>query len=254
MDRLLGRLVALPLVALSASAALQGARIAAALKRFRADPPATCFEHHPPRPRARVLVLGDSTGVGIGAGRSDAAVAGLLARDFPGAAVTNACRNGARVADVLAQVRSGVFGAEPFDLVLLHVGGNDVIRLTPASSLARDAEALLEALGGIGHRTIWLGSANVGLAPVFVPPFSWVLSARTRRASELFARLAAERGAEFVGFFYERGEDRFSARPEVYFAADRLHPSASSYAFCYREMLRRTPLRRWLAPAAARAG
>ena len=54
-----------------------------------------------PKSALRVLVLGDSTGVGIGANRPEESIAGLLAQDFPAADIVNVSRSGARVADAL---------------------------------------------------------------------------------------------------------------------------------------------------------
>ena len=75
---------------------------------------------------------------------------------------------------------------------------------------------------------VWAGVANVGLAPLFLPPFFWVLSARTRRVTRLLRACAREHGAEFVDFFRERATDPFSADPARYYAADRVHPSAAA--------------------------
>lgn len=49
------------------------------------------------------------------------------------------------------------------------------------------AARLLDALRGRARRVLWVGMANVGLAPLFLPPFSWWMTARTRRANGLLA-------------------------------------------------------------------
>ena len=45
---------------------------------------------------------------------------------------------------------------------------------------ARQA-ALLPQLHRIAKRVIWLGPGDVGLAPLFRPPFSWWISRRSRQ-------------------------------------------------------------------------
>src|SRR2546430_162627 len=51
------------------------------------------FERHLDQCRARVLVVGDSLGVGTGALRAEDSIAGLLAREFPDVAICNRARN-----------------------------------------------------------------------------------------------------------------------------------------------------------------
>src|SRR4030095_16466480 len=116
---------------------------------------------------ATVLILGDSTGVGVGATRPEESIAGLLAADFPDADVVNVSESGAKVADTLAQVRACAAQGLRFDLALLHVGGNDVVRATPAAKLSDDCEQLLDELARLADRSLWLGPPNLGIAPLF---------------------------------------------------------------------------------------
>lgn len=211
-----------------------------------------CFEHRPPLQRARILVLGDSTGVGVGAADPRESLAGLLATEFPNAEIVNASVAGARIADVLKQCREQRWSAHAFDLVLLHAGGNDVLRLTGWSALTTDAAELLEHLRDVGKRIIWMGVANIGLSPLFIAPFSWWMSARTRKASRLFAACARSAGVEFIDFFSERRHDVFSRECGKYYAADGLHPSSHSYRYCYEVLKHQTPLAVVLQAAAER--
>ena len=51
---------------------------------------------------ARVLVLGDSTGVGLGASMPDESIPGMLSADHPLVEITNLAVSGARLEDVFA--------------------------------------------------------------------------------------------------------------------------------------------------------
>jgi hypothetical protein len=89
-----------------------------------------------------VLVVGDSTGVGTGATTPAASIAGLLGAAFPHVSVVNLAVNGARTLDVIMQLAGAAPGR--YDLVLVHAGGNDVLRRTPfarARSAGRCADA-----------------------------------------------------------------------------------------------------------------
>lgn len=209
--------------------ARQGRRLAA---RARA------FECHPPAPGARVL-LGDSTAVGVGAPRPEDSLPGLLAQAHPGVQVVNRSANGARVADLPAQLAEA---PGRFEVVLVLAGGNDVLRLTPHAALRDQAAALLQALQPVADRTVWLGSANIGGSPRLRGPLRWWMAWRTGRTMALLAREAARHGATFIDFFRPLREDLFARQAGLYFAADGVHPSAASYRHCFEVLQRHTPL------------
>jgi lysophospholipase L1-like esterase len=194
----------------------------------------------------RVLVLGDSTGVGTGAGRAQQSVAGCLAAQFPHVTIVNRARNGARVLDTLMQLVDE--GVERYDAILVHAGGNDVLRGTPLRALAPQVDALMARACRMSAHVIVTTTPNVGLAPAFFPPLSWWFSRRSRRIGELFAAAACRHGAHYVNFFHPRATDPFSRRWRHYFAGDRLHPSAACYRFVYEALLASTPLAAALAP------
>ena len=189
------------------------------------------FERRSSEQGPRILILGDSTGVGVGASRPEESIAGLLAADFPDADVVNVSESGAKVADTLAQVRPCAAQDLRFDLALLHVGGNDVVRSTPPAKLADDCEQLLQELGRLTERSLWLGPPNLGHAPLFTPPFSWLVAARSRAATAIFIDCAARHGVTFVNFSSPEHEARFVRARAEHFAADRFHPSSSSYRY-----------------------
>lgn len=244
-----------------------GRRLAAGARPYERHLPPPGTPAGPGRPLKaaaaprRVLLLGDSTGVGVGAGRPEDSIAGLLAETFPAVAITNRCVNGARTGDVRAQLAPLVAAGERFDLVLVFAGGNDVIRLTPKDRLAADARALLAALPAAlapGGEVVWAGSANVGgsplLASAVTAPLAWWLERRTHRAMSLLAREATARGVRFVDFCRTRRSCFFARHAGLCFAPDGLHPSTYSYRLCFRRLAREARLAERLgAPAGAGA-
>jgi len=241
--------IALLSLPLAAAVVWQVGQLRAGLRRgaYMAQQ-AYAVQSRPAQPSARVLMLGDSTGVGVGAGSPEATLPGLLAAEFPSVEIVNRCENGARVADAIAQLASSVDGAERFDLVLVLVGGNDVLALTPLSRLAQQAELLLDGATRVAPRTVWLGSANIGGSPRLLPPLAWWLGRRTQQVMRLLARQARGRGVEFIDFFQPRQNDLFSRNAGIYFADDGLHPSAASYKHSFDTLLHRAPLRTILQP------
>lgn len=210
---------------------------------------AVVFERPAEGHAATVLVIGDSTGVGTGAARPEDSIAGQLAAQFPHTAIVNRARNGARTLDALLQIVDA--GSARYDLVLIHVGGNDVLRRTPLRALGPQVDALVARACRLSGHVVITTTPNVGLVPAFLPPVSWWLTRRSREVCRLFADAARRHGAHYVDFFHSKATDPFSRDPHRFFAADRLHPSTDCYAYVYRDLVARSPIAAALAPQPA---
>ena len=182
---------------------------------------------------AAILILGDSTGVGVGATRPEESIAGLLAADYPDADIINVAVSGTRVAGAMAQARTCLAASLHFDLALLHVGGNDVVADTPLHQLADDCDALLEQLARVAARTVWMAPPDLGLAPLFPRPYAWVMAARSRAAAKVFAAAAARHNAVFVDFSAPAHAAYLRKRRREHFAIDGFHPNSASYKYGY---------------------
>lgn len=210
----------------------------------------TAFQQDPPAPMLRLLVVGDSTGVGTGATQPVASVAGLLGTAYPRLLVHSQARDGARFDAVPAQLAAAT-GRQGYDVVLIQAGGNDVIRGTDAAALAQvldlsfiAAKARLRP-GGVG---IVQPAGNVGNAAFFLPPLSQLMSQRARDLHTVVRSAAARHGLVFVNLYQEAAQDPFVQRPEMH-AADGLHPSDAGYRVWRDELLAQTDLAARLAPA-----
>ncbi len=189
---------------------------------------------------ATVLILGDSTGVGVGATLPEESIAGLLAADYPDAHIVNVAVSGTCVAGAVEQVRRCLEAGLHFDLALLHVGGNDVVADTPLHRLAGDCDTLLQELGRLAARTVWLGPPDLGLAPLFPRLYAWVVASRSRVASQVFSAAAARHDVVFVDFSAPAHVAHFRERRHKHFAIDGFHPNSASYKYGYltaRQML-----------------
>ena len=198
------------------------------------------FERRLSAQSATVLILGDSTGVGVGATRPEESIAGLLAADYPEAHIVNVAVSGTRVAGATAQARTCLESGLHFDLALLHVGGNDVVADTPLDQLTDDCDTLLQELGRLSGRTVWLGPPDLGLAPLFPRPYAWVMASRSRAASRVFSAAATRHNVVFVDFSAPAHVAYFRRRRRQHFAIDGFHPNSASYKYGYataRKML-----------------
>ncbi len=93
----------------------------------------------------------------------------------------------------------------------------------------------------VADTVVWIGCADIGIAPALPPPLSWWLGWRCRRAMRTIGRVARSGGAPFVDFATPEHSARFRAARRHYFAADGLHPSAAAYRECFEIVLRTVP-------------
>ncbi len=204
------------------------------------------FELRKKDAKRRVLVIGDSTGVGTGASDPADSIAGRIARDYPGTEIVNRAKDGARVADVPGELRD--FRNGEFDLVLLQVGGNDIIRFTDLVNLRNSTTRVLRLAVDKGGKVIFMSTGNVGLAPVFFPPVNWIYSWRTQKARAIFMAVSKSEKVEYIDLFRVREEDPFSKDPATFYAADTLHPGSEGYRLWYEELKRQSSIDRILGP------
>ncbi len=100
----------------------------------------------PERPVSRITVVGDSLSTGVHRLPADRLWPALLERRY-GVEVLNLSRGGARLADALHLLdRHGV--PPGTDVVLLEIGGNDLLEGTPTHRFRRQLNELLRRLDG----------------------------------------------------------------------------------------------------------
>lgn len=198
------------------------------------------IQQRPSHPSTRLLIVGDSTGVGTGASAPEHSLAGWLAQMQPDLWLENRACDGAGFRDLPAQLDAGRADAPPFDLVLILAGANDVVRLRSLRDLRRDIERVLRRAGDLAPQVIVMPAGNVGNAPLFFAPLSWLMSWRARILHREIRAAAARHRAVYVNLFKPRSRDPFVQHPHL-LSADQLHPSDAGYATWFGELMAQAP-------------
>lgn len=186
-------------------------------------------------PPLSLLILGDSSAAGVGAQTQDNAFAGrLVAALSAHHSVTwqLIASTGATTSSTLARLQETTL--EPFDVVIIILGVNDVTRGGPQRAWLRN-HARLRALlrNTTGARQLYVSQVPpLGHFPLLPNPLRWLLG---RRALRFDAALKAALGTE--------PECTYVPLPETLdigdMAEDGFHPGPDIYAAWAKEMARR---------------
>lgn len=219
-------------------------RISQAAQLARESEP---LQHTPANATQRLLIVGDSTGVGTGASSAKASLAGLLAQAFPRLRIDNRARDGATFEGVVQQLLAD---SQRYDVVLIQAGGNDVIRFRSDEAMRADIDRATALAAERAPRVLLMPAGNVGNAPFFFAPVSSLMTSRAERLHGHIQAAAQHHGAVYVNLFQPPETDPFVQNPELH-ARDGLHPSDAGYRVWFDELVRQADLSRLLAASRA---
>ena len=180
----------------------------------------------------RLVVVGDSTGAGVGASRTEFTVGARLAVAVASAvqravSVQSVAVSGARAGDLGPQVDLALALAP--DVVVVLVGANDVTHLTRRDSVGRDVGAAVRRLREAGARVVVGTCPDLGAAPAFPPPLRELAGWRGRAVGATEGRAVRLAGGVAVDLAARTGP-AFRAQPDLMHSTDRFHPSDAGYA------------------------
>lgn len=183
----------------------------------------------------RYIALGDSTGVGVGAG-ADGGYPERLARRLKAGGVPvgilNLAVSGATTSELVnGPLRRAVTRAP--DLVTVGIGGNDAWRLVPEAAFARQIKEIADALEKCGAQVVVCNIADLGLSPAARVAQAWVgvtptqITSRIRELNRQIDALAMRPRFAVVDLF-AMSQREVPQHPE-FFSPDGFHPSAAGY-------------------------
>lgn len=183
-------------------------------------------------PPVRIAALGDSLAFGTGASTPEN---GFIFRAFervrrerPDSEIDNFAMGGSTAADVLrlqvARLR------RRFDVVIICVGGNDVVRRVDPATFGATYARLIAAVRRLQPQAqiVCCGVPNVGRSPLFGGPEAGAISALARADDAQVRSVVRREHAAFVDLYAvtsirHADESRF-------LSDDRFHPSDDGYA------------------------
>ena len=135
--------------------------IRSALQKDETLLPATvAFQQRLTHPSMHILVMGDSTAVGVGAIPNTLSIAGRLGNQFPTAEVVNDSKSGIVTGELMSMIQA--HSKEHYDLVVLQIGANDVVHFTDLNAVRADLRSVLAMAHQMSPHIIVLTAGNIG--------------------------------------------------------------------------------------------
>ncbi len=180
----------------------------------------------------RLVLLGDSTALGVGVERVTETVGGQLATllaDAPGSRrveLSSVAVSGSRSSDLATQVARALVGTRP-DVAVVLVGGNDAIHFGRPSEAAEHLAAAVRRLRAVGVAVVVGTTPDLGAARAFPPPLRQLVGWQGRRLARAQSAAVKSAGGVPVDLAEQTGAV-FRADAGTY-CHDGYHPSADGY-------------------------
>ncbi len=181
-----------------------------------------------------VLVLGDSTAVGVGARVKEESLAALFADAVHATNVENRAISGARIADIPSEIETATGRA--YTYILLGVGANDIVRFKNADTAGEELAQALQKLPDHQHLIVYM-AGNVGGTELFPFILNGAYLNLTVKYHGIFKAKVEEAGGTYVDLYEDPDTDPFIRDPERYFAADGFHPSSAGYRLWFEKIV-----------------
>ncbi|MEO3812135.1 SGNH/GDSL hydrolase family protein [Sphaerisporangium sp. B11E5] len=179
----------------------------------------------------RLVMLGDSTAVGLGMDGPETTPGVVIARglaEVSGRPVKLGVhgRSGSVSADLVWQVDRAL-KAEP-DVVVIFVGANDVTTKTKPAHAVRHLQKAVRRLREAGAEVVVGTCPDLGTVRPIGQPLRWMTRVWSRQLAAAQTVGVIEEGGRTVAFADLLGPE-FASYPGEMFGPDRFHPSARGY-------------------------
>ncbi|HVE81098.1 MAG TPA: GDSL-type esterase/lipase family protein [Candidatus Dormibacteraeota bacterium] len=188
------------------------------------------YEQSQAKPRYRVLIIGDSTGVGTGVSSPEKSLAGLLGAEFPEAEIINRSINGLR-SDQLAESLESLPESK-FNLVIIHIGGNDLIRFKSLRKVQSNIKLVLDYASNRSDKVALFTTGDLSKTSFFpLAARPWYGNSSSRLRSSM-KKLATEYdNVAYIDLFSYPDLSEING-----YAVDGLHLNDAGYGLWYKAL------------------
>lgn len=182
-----------------------------------------------------ILILGDSTGYGTGATKSEDSIAGRIGAEYPRYSISNNSKNG-RVIEGARDVMVNLRQSKQYDLMVLQIGANDLIAGRPVDVVVGEMQQLIERVLPVARNIVIISAGNIGATPIFSGSRAGQLQEASKTYDQEMKVLAdAYNQVYFVSLYDDPIEDPFVMQPKVYTSIDGLHPTSAGYGVWHQK-------------------
>ncbi|NUW35365.1 SGNH/GDSL hydrolase family protein [Nonomuraea sp. SMC257] len=183
-------------------------------------------------PPVRLVMLGDSTSIGLGVSSHDRTPGVLLAEGLAHVAerpvrLDVLGKSGAPSAALAEQVDQAL-RLDP-DVAVIFVGANDVVTQTPPAMAVRHLVKAVRRLREAGAEVVVGTCPDLGTVRPIAQPLRWVTRRWSRQLAAAQTVAVVDAGGRTVAFADLLGPE-FDTNPGEMFGPDRFHPSDRGYA------------------------
>lgn len=185
-------------------------------------------------PELRLLIIGDSSAVGVGTSHQEEALLGHMRRRL---SQTNTvywsvnAKTGATTADTIARLHE--CAPRKFDIVCISLGVNDVTARVPLSEWLQRFSILLQLVDRKFQADVICvsGIPPIQYFPLLPQPLRWVLGAQAKRFDQALRDLVSNRnGCRYIEMEFEPDVSKMSP--------DGFHPGPKIYSEWGRKIYR----------------
>ncbi|MBC7767122.1 SGNH/GDSL hydrolase family protein [Arenimonas sp.] len=187
------------------------------------------FQRIDPNTKQRILVLGDSTAVGTGSSNNIYSTTGRLSSKYPEAEVINISENGLKLSGLNERIKN-VSGH--FDIIVIQIGANDIIRLTDLETIDTELDKLLKKTKTLSSKVVILHSGNIGESKFFPWYITPILTYRSKEVREIYIRKTSIYESSYVNLIDLHVDGK-------YYASDKLHLNDEGYKIWFDEIMKK---------------
>ncbi|MES2623175.1 MAG: GDSL-type esterase/lipase family protein [Patescibacteria group bacterium] len=196
---------------------------------------ATPYQRSLPHSDMKILVLGDSTAYGTGSEKSSLTTAGRLGDLFPQADIQTIAENGLKINGLLEKVKTLDTNTK-YSLILVQIGANDIMKLTPMKDIENDINTLVDTLAPRTNNLIIMHSGNIGESEFFPFYLRSILSNRSKEMREIYVKQEEKDHVHYVDLINSSISKLTEENPTLYYANDMLHLNGAGYGLWFDEI------------------